>query len=81
MDNKTTIFNVAELRQELILMNINEVIEALEFKGYNATKQLVGYLLTGDIHYITSFNGSRKKIQEFERSEILMALINAYLGK
>ena len=30
MDNKTTVFNVQELRQELILMTINEVIEALE---------------------------------------------------
>ena len=34
MDNNTTIFNVKELRQELILMTINEVVEALEFKGY-----------------------------------------------
>lgn len=81
MDNKTTIFNVKELRQELILMTINEVIEALEFKGYDATKQIVGYLITGDPKYITSFNSSRKKICSYERSEILMAIINAYLGR
>ena len=60
--SKTSIFNVQELRQELILMMLNEVIEALEFKGYNATNQLVGYLLTGDLKYITSFNNSRNKI-------------------
>ena len=65
MDNKTTVFNVQELRQELILMTINEVIEALNFRGYNATKQLVGYLITGDDNYITSFNSSRKKIKQF----------------
>ena len=47
--SKTSIFNVQELRQELILMMLNEVIEALEFKGYNATNQLVGYLITGDL--------------------------------
>ena len=41
MDYKTTVFNVKELRQELILMTINEVIEALEFKGYNATNQRI----------------------------------------
>jgi len=81
MDNKTTIFNVKELRQELILMTINEVIEALEFKGYDATKQIVGYLITGDPKYITSFNSSRKKICSYERSEVLMAIINAYLGR
>ena len=79
--NKTNIFNVRELRQELILMTINEVIEALEFKGYNPTNQLVGYLITGDIKYITTFNNSRKKISKYDRSEILMAFINAYMGK
>ena len=61
-------------------MMLNEVIEALEFKGYNATNQLVGYLLTGDLKYITSFNNSRNKIAEYERSEVLRALINGYLG-
>ncbi len=81
MDNKTTVFNVKELRQELILMTINEVIEALEFKGYDPTKQIVGYLITGDAKYITSFNDSRKKITAYEHSEVLMAILNAYLGK
>lgn len=79
--NKTSVFNVAELRQELILILLNEVIEALEFKGYNATNQLVGYLSTGDLKYITTFNEARKKISKYDRSEILMAIINAYLGK
>ncbi len=81
MDNKTTIFNVLELRQELILMTINEVIEALEFKGYNATNQIVGYLLSGDSKYITTFADARKKICAFDRSEVLRAIINGYLGK
>ena len=81
MDNKTSIFNVAELRQELILMTLNEVIDALERQGYNATNQLVGYIISGDIKYITSYKNSRKKIAEFNRSEILKALINAYLGR
>ena len=79
--SKTSIFDVRELRQELILMMLNEVIEALEFKGYNATNQLVGYLTSGDLNYITTFNNSRKKMAEYDRSEILMALINGYLGK
>lgn len=78
--SKTSIFNVQELRQELILMMLNEVIEALEFKGYNATNQLVGYLITGDLKYITTFNNSRKKISEYDRSEVLRAIINGYLG-
>ena len=79
--NKTSVFNVAQLRQELILIVVNEVIESLEFKGYNPTNQLVGYLTTGDLKYITTFNDSRHKISKYDRSEILMAIINAYMGK
>ena len=79
--DKTSIFNVVELRQELILMTMNEIIEALEFKGYNPTNQIVGYIMTGDLNYITSFNNARKKITKFDRVEILKCLINAYLGR
>ena len=67
--DRTSIFNVAALRQELILITLNEVIESLEKKGYKAENQLVGYLLTGDVAYISSFE------------EILLALINSYEGK
>ena len=79
--DRTSIFNVKELRQELILINLNEIIAALETKGYNATNQLVGYFLTGDDKYITSYDNARKKIKKFDRSEVLMAIINAYLGR
>lgn len=79
--DRTSIFDVKELRQELILINLNEVIAALEKKGYNATSQLVGYLITGDDKYITSYDNARRKIKKFERSEILLALVNAYLGR
>ena len=79
--DRTTIFNVQELREELIKMTIDEVIEALKNKGYNPTNQLVGYLKTGDEKYITSFNDSRKKILTYDRSEILMVLVNSYIGK
>lgn len=81
MDYRTTIFNVKELRQELILITLNEVIEALEEKGYDAPKQLVGYIVSGDLKYITSHKHARNKIKEYSRSELLMAIINSYLGR
>lgn len=79
--DKTSIFDMKELRQELILINLNEIITALEAKGYNVANQLVGYFITGDDKYITTYDNARKKIKQFERSEVLMALINAYLGR
>lgn len=79
--DKTSIFNVAALRQELILMTLNEIIESLKKKGYNAENQLVGYLLTGDATYISSYEGAREKIKSLKREEVMLALINSYEGK
>jgi len=79
--DRTSIFNVAALRQELILITINEVIESLNRKGYKAENQLVGYLMTGDPTYISNFEGARDKIKELKREEVLLALINYYEGR
>lgn len=81
VDNNTTIFNVSVLRQELIMMTLNEVVRSLEENGYNATNQLVGYILTDDLSYITSKEDARKKLSKFSREELLMAIINGYLGR
>ena len=80
MDN-TIIFNFNVLRQELIMMTINEVILSLEKNGYNPTNQLIGYLLTNDLSYITSKDDARKKISKYSREELLMAIINGYMGR
>ena len=79
--DKTSIFNVAALRQELILMTINEILESLKDKGYNAENQLVGYLLTGDVTYISNYEGAREKMKTLKREEVLLALINSFDGK
>ena len=79
--DKTSVFNVQELRQEMILMILNEVIYSLNKKGYNAENQLVGYLLTGDVTYISNFENAREKIKTLKREEVLLALINSYEGR
>ena len=79
--DKTSVFNVAALRQELILMTLNEIIESLKKKGYNAENQLVGYLLNGDSTYISNYEGVREKIKYLKREEVMLALINSYEGK
>lgn len=80
-ESNTTIFNIDVLRQELIMMTVNEVVNSLDKNGYNPTNQLIGYLLTNDLSYITSKDDARLKLSSFSREEILMAIINGYLGK
>lgn len=79
--DKTSVFNVQELRQEMILMILNEVIDSLNKKGYNAENQLVGYLLTGDVTYISNFESAREKMKTLKREEVLLALIHSYEGR
>lgn len=79
--DRTSIFNVAALRQEMILLTLNEVIESLNRKGYKAENQLVGYLMTGDPTYISNYEGAREKIKTLKREEVLLALIHNYQGR
>lgn len=60
---------------------INSVFKALKEKGYNPISQFVGYLMSGDPTYITSYNNSRVMISSLERDEILEELIKAYLAQ
>ena len=58
---------------------LKKVCKALEEKGYNPINQIVGYLLSGDPAYITSFKDARTMIRTIDRDEILEELLNNYL--
>ena len=59
---------------------LKEVYEALVEKGYNPINQLVGYILSGDPTYITSYKDARNKIRNIERDELLEKLVKYYIG-
>ncbi|MFW6274027.1 MAG: IreB family regulatory phosphoprotein [Halanaerobium sp.] len=58
---------------------LKKVCRALEEKGYNPINQIVGYLLSGDPAYITSYKDARTMIRTIDRDEILEELLNSYL--
>ena len=60
---------------------ILSVTSALEEKGYNPVNQLVGYILTGDPTYITSYKNARSIIRKLERDELLEEIIKDYLKR
>ena len=55
------------------------VFSSLEEKGYDPINQIIGYILSGDPTYITSYNDARSMICRIERDEILEELLRAYL--
>ena len=60
---------------------LTDVFDALKEKGYNPINQVVGYLISGDPAYISSYQGARNKIQQIERDEIIEELVKSYLEK
>ncbi|RQD77758.1 MAG: IreB family regulatory phosphoprotein [Candidatus Syntrophonatronum acetioxidans] len=58
---------------------MKQVHESLQEKGYNPINQIVGYLLSGDPAYITSYNNARTLIRKIERDELLEELVKNYL--
>ena len=58
---------------------VTEVLEALNEKGYNPISPIVGYIMSGDPTYLTSFKGARSLIMKVERDEILEELMRNYV--
>lgn len=79
--NTTFLFDVSEIDNILVEETIKEVYDALEEKGYNPINQIVGYLISGDPGYISSYNESRKKISKLERNQIVEVLLRNYMQK
>ncbi|MDD7593673.1 MAG: IreB family regulatory phosphoprotein [Peptoniphilaceae bacterium] len=55
------------------------VYQALLDKGYEPENQIIGYILSGDPTYITSYCGARKLIRQIDRDELLEELLRYYL--
>lgn len=58
---------------------IMSVYAALKAKGYDPITQIVGYIISGDPTYITSYNNARSMIKRLERDEILEELVRFYV--
>lgn len=59
---------------------LKSVYDALEEKGYNPINQIVGYILSGDPTYITSYKDARNLIRQVERDELLENMVKNYIG-
>lgn len=80
ISDKTMSFKVErdkDIKAEEIL---KQVYEALAEKGYNPINQIVGYILSGDPTYITSYNNARNLIRMIERDELLEKMVKKYIG-
>lgn len=77
----TSLFKVQDLDAERTRLTLKEVYEALEERGYNPVNQIVGYLISGDPGYISSYKDARNKIQEIDRAKIVEILLVEFQKK
>ena len=79
--NKTMKFSNLEFDKEAEVKDIVEqVYDALKVKGYDPISQIVGYILSGDPTYITSYGGARATITKVERDELLEEFVKKYIN-
>ena len=80
MDSNTTIhFDISEVNDEVVKSTLRDVLESLEERGYNPVNQIVGYIISGDLGYISSYKEARNKIAKIDRTVLVETLLKNYL--
>ena len=80
MDDFTRKFDAAQDKDEQIHYILTSVYEALKEKGYDPINQIVGYILSEDPTYITTYKGARSLIRKVDRDDLLQAMLRSYLN-
>lgn len=80
MYDKTMTFSVYEDKDNEMKQILTTVYDALKEKGYNPINQIVGYILSEDPTYITTYNNARSLIRRVDRDELLQAMVKEYLN-
>lgn len=81
MYDQTMTFSVKEDKEIELKKNLTTIYLALKEKGYNPINQIVGYILSEDPTYITTYNNARSLIRHIDRDELLQVLVKSYLGE
>jgi len=81
MHDQPMTFSVKQDRKEEIKKTLNIVYAALLEKGYNPINQIVGYILSEDPTYITTYNNARSLIRHVDRDELLQEMVKTYLDQ
>lgn len=77
MCDKTMTFSVNDEKENELKRNLTIIYDALIQKGYNPINQIVGYILSEDPTYITTYNNARSLIRHIDRDELLQVLVKS----
>lgn len=77
--SNTQYFKVKTEPEVSVKQVLDVVYTAMAEKGYNPVNQIVGYIMSGDPTYITSYKGARSMIMKVERDELVEELLKEYI--
>ena len=73
-------FSLVDESNKEMKRTLTTVYDALKEKGYNPINQIVGYILSEDPTYITTYKGARSLIRKIDRDDLLQAMLRSYLN-
>ena len=79
MKDKTMLFQIESKDSKEVQKVLKEVYRSLKERGNNPTEQIVGYLISGDLGYISSYQDERRKMQSLDRSKVVEVLLDNFL--
>ena len=79
-DKNQTLYFKVQTDQEVEVTEVLRIVhEALKEKGYDPVNQIVGYVMSGDPTYITSYHNARSLIMKVERDELVEEVLREYI--
>ena len=79
MQRRFCALKIEKLNEDKLKITLS--IDDLEERGYEAIKQIVAYLISGDPGYISSYKECRNRILEFKREDILEVMLVDFINK
>jgi len=79
--DETTVVDTHAIMDENTKKELISIYEDLEERGYNPSKQMVAYLVSGDPGYISSYKECRNRIVKFSREDILEIMLVNFINK
>ena len=72
---ETSVVDTLTIVSEDVRKELSSICEDSQEHGYEPTKQLVAYLISGDPGYISSYKECRNRIMKYKREEIIETLL------
>ena len=79
--NETTVVDSKTIVDENTRKELISIYEDLKERGYEATKQIVAYLVSGDPGYISSYKECRNRISKFNREDMIEIMLVNFINK